>query len=492
MVGKVYLVGAGPGDYKLMTLKGWQCLEQADVLIYDRLVSPVFLNAVSEKCELIYVGKAANNHTLPQPEINDLLVQKAKEGKCVVRLKGGDPYVFGRGGEEGEAVVAQGIDLEVVPGISSAIGGLAYAGIPITHRDCASSFHVMTAHLKDGSNDLDWATLAKLNGTLVFLMGAKSLDKISSGLIKAGKSTETPVALVHRASTPQQQVATTTLKEMADVHAVSPVLIVIGDVVKLQEKLNFFEKKELFGKNIMVTRARKQSMMLVDRLSELGANVIEVPTIEIVPLPRQEALESEIKQLGRYQYVVFTSVNAVELFFAKLTEMGYDARSLASAQVVAIGKQTVKALSLEGIKADIVPELATLEGLAARLKSFVKETDHILIPKAKKTRPVLKEQLCACITEVVLYETKIDTSQKEKIIDDLNQGMVDYLTFSSSSTVENFIQLIGADYQGLMGHVKIFSLGPITTQTIEAAGLTVYKEAKEPLINAMVEQLKEG
>lgn len=491
MAGKVYLVGAGPGDYKLMTLKGWQCLEQADVLIYDRLVNPMFLNVVRKNCELIYVGKASHNHTRLQTEINDLLVQKAKEEKCVVRLKGGDPYVFGRGGEEGEAVVAHGIDLEVVPGISSAIGGLAYAGIPITHRDYASSFHVITAHLKDGSNDLDWKTLAKLNGTLVFLMGAKNLDEISNGLIKAGKSTKTPVALVHRASTPQQQVATTTLKTMADVCATSPVLIVIGDVVKLHEKLNFFEQKALFGKNIMVTRARKQSMRLNDQLLELGANVIEVPTIEIVPLPRQEALELEINRLARYQYVVFTSVNTVDLFFSKLDEMGYDARSLASAQVVAIGKQTVKALSLQGIKADVVPELATLEGLAMRLKPLVKQTDHILIPKAKKTRPVLKAQLCACITEVVLYETKIDTSQKEKIMDYLNQGMVDYVTFSSSSTVENFIQIVGADYQSLMGRVKIISIGRITTQTIEEAGLSVYKEAKEPLIEAMVEQLKE-
>jgi uroporphyrinogen III methyltransferase/synthase len=492
MVGKVYLVGAGPGDYKLMTLKGWECLKQADVLVYDRLVNSVFLNAVRENCELIYVGKKSNNHTLPQSEINALLVKKAKEGKCVVRLKGGDPYVFGRGGEEGEAMVAHGIDFEVVPGISSAIGGLAYAGIPITHRDCASSFHVITAHLKNERKELDWDTLAKLDGTLVFLMGANSLNEISKGLIKAGKSTGTPVALVHRASTPKQYVEITTLEEMVEAYAESPVLIVIGDVVNLHEKLNFFEKKPLFGKNVMVTRARKQSMTLVDRLLELGANVIEVPTIEIVPLPSKEELGVEINQLALYQYIVFTSVNTVDIFFSKLDEMRYDARSLAGVQVVAIGKQTAKALSMKGIKADIVPELATLEGLVTRLTPLVKQTDRILIPKAKKTRPVLKEQLPASITEVVLYETRMDTIQKGKIVDYFNQELVDYLTFSSSSTVENFIQLIGADYQDLVGRVKIISLGPITTQTIEKAGLTVYKEAREPLIDAMVELLKEG
>jgi len=487
--GKVYLVGAGPGDPKLMTLKGLECLRKAEVLVYDRLVNPRYLKEVPESCLLIFAGKASSNHTLPQEEINRILLEQAKGGKVVVRLKGGDPYVFGRGGEEGEVLNAHGIPFEVVPGVTSAIGGLAYAGIPITHRNCASSFHVITAHLKNGSRELEWDSLAKLNGTLVFLMGAKSIHEISQGLMKAGKAGATPVAFVHQASTPNQHVDVTTLEEMVKVPAISPVLIVIGDVVNLREKLNFFEEKPLFGKNVAVTRARKQNSSFANQLAELGAHVIEVPTIKVMPRSDQQPLKTEIQKLDTYQYVIFTSINTVEIFFKVLSQLGKDSRHLASNRVVAIGKQTAASLIKHGIKADLVPEVATLEGMVDLLKPLVREADHLLLPKAKVARTVLTDHLPGTLTEVELYETQLDDSSKEVILDHLNGDGLDYLTFSSSSTVLNFIRLVGKESLSQLEQTKIFSLGPITSATIKEAGLALYEETREPLMAAMLESL---
>ena len=491
-MGKVYLIGAGPGDYKLMTLKGLEHIRDAEVLVYDRLVSPRHLKEVPVDCELVYVGKASSNHTLPQEEINEILVKWAKMGKKVVRLKGGDPYVFGRGGEEGEFLVSHGIEVEVIPGITSAIGGLTFAGIPITHRRYASSFHVISAHLKNGLRELDWHSLAKLNGTLVFLMGARSLNEISSGLIKAKKPKATPVALIYSATMPRQHVDITTLAEMVRMEVKSPVLIVIGDVVNLRDKLSFFENKPLFGKNIVVTRARAQSTPLVDRLADLGANVIEVPTIKVVPLPDQQILKAELMQLANYQYLIFTSVNTVKIFFKVLAELGKDSRSLAPVKIVVIGKQTGKCLEEYGIKADFMPKLATLEGMVETLKSVLKSTDRILLPKAKMARTVLTDMLAGLFTEINLYETRIDTSSKNEILESLNNETIDYITFSSSSTVHNFVRLIGDEHFDKLHQAKLISLGPITSQAIKEVGLGVYKETKEPFIDAMVELLKES
>ena len=262
MKGKVYLVGAGPGDYKLLTLKGLECIKKADVIVYDRLANKNYLKEAKENCEFIYVGKASSNHTLPQDDINRVIADKAKEGKIVTRLKGGDPYVFGRGGEEGELLKEEGIEFEVVPGITSAIGGLCYAGIPITHRDYASSFHVITGHLRDDDKEnpeINWNALANTNGTLVFLMGVANLQKISSNLIKEGKSKDTPVALISWATRSNQRVITSTLENVYETavreNVKPPTLIAVGDVVELRDKLNFFESKPLFGKNVLVTRS---------------------------------------------------------------------------------------------------------------------------------------------------------------------------------------------------------------------------------------------
>ena len=307
MKGKVYLVGAGPGDYKLLTLKGLDCIREADVIVYDRLANVNYLKEAKSNCEFIYVGKASSQHTLPQEEINRVIADKAKEGKIVTRLKGGDPYVFGRGGEEGEVLKAEGIDFEVVPGITSAIGGLCYAGIPITHRDHASSFHVVTGHLRadDKENpEINWNALANTGGTLVFLMGVANLKKISENLIKEGKSKDTPVALISWATRPNQRVIISTLDEVHETavreKVKPPTLIVVGSVVNLRETLNFFENKPLFGKNIMVTRSRTQSSSLVEKIMDLGGNPIEIPTIKIEKIENIMSLEQEIRQLTDY------------------------------------------------------------------------------------------------------------------------------------------------------------------------------------------------
>ena len=306
MKGKVYLVGAGPGDYKLLTLKGLECIKKADVIVYDRLANKNYLKEAKENCEFIYVGKASSNHTLPQDDINRVIADKAKEGKIVTRLKGGDPYVFGRGGEEGELLKEEGIEFEVVPGITSAIGGLCYAGIPITHRDYASSFHVITGHLRDDDKEnpeINWNALANTNGTLVFLMGVANLQKISSNLIKEGKSKDTPVALISWATRSNQRVITSTLENVYETAVMEnvkpPTLIAVGDVVELRDKLNFFESKPLFGKNVIVTRSRTQSSSLVSKISDLGGNPIEVPTIKIEKIENNIALENEIKNYNK-------------------------------------------------------------------------------------------------------------------------------------------------------------------------------------------------
>ena len=349
MKGKVYLVGAGPGDYKLLTLKGLECIKKADVIVYDRLANSNYLKEAKSNCEFIYVGKASSNHTLPQEDINRVIADKAKEGKIVTRLKGGDPYVFGRGGEEGQLLKEEGIDFEVIPGITSAIGGLCYAGIPITHRDHASSFHVVTGHLRDDykeNPEINWNALANIRGTIVFLMGVANLKKISENLIKEGKSKDTPVALISWATRYNQRVITSTLEDVYETavreNVKPPTLIAVGSVVELRDTLNFFEKKPLFGKNIMVTRSRTQSSSIVEKIMDLGGNPIEIPTIKIEKIENNTELENEINNIRDYTYLVLTSKNAVEIFFDKLEEMNLDTRALANLKVCAIGSATAK------------------------------------------------------------------------------------------------------------------------------------------------------
>lgn len=498
MSGKVYLVGAGVGDPELMTVKAKRLLQEADVLIYDQLANKVMLNETSDTCEKIFVGKMSSNHTLTQDEINDLIVEKGRSGKCIVRLKGGDPYVFGRGGEEGEILRQAGISFEVVPGITSAIGGLAYAGIPITHREDASDFHIYTGHFKDDERAFDFNTIAKLTGTLVFLMGVKNIEKIMNGLISGGKNPKTPVAIIRKASYPDQETWTGTLdalQSMKEKHQIKPpCLIVIGDVVKRRESLNFFEEKPLFGEKIVVTRSRAQSSRLVQEVTRLGGEVIEVPSIKINPIA-PEKLDKEIETVSKYQYIVLTSENGVNVFFDRVEALGYDARCFGSTKFVAIGSGTARALKTYGIKADIVPERYVGEEVVAAMKPHVKAEDHILVPRAKEARPFIVDALSgiAHVTEVKTYETELEIDQElESLKEAVGHPESLNLTFTSSSTVRNFVEICNQNKieTSKFEHSKIYSIGPVTSETIGSFGLSVTKEATEYTIDGIIDLLK--
>lgn len=495
MSGKVFLVGAGPGDYKLITLKGLECIQVADVIVYDRLASPQLLNYKKETCELIYVGKESSNHTKTQDEINEIICEKALEGKIVTRLKGGDPYVFGRGGEEGLHLIERGVDVEVIPGITSAIGGLAYAGIPITHRDYASSFHVITGHLKDENKELNWEVLGKLKGTLVFLMGMSELKNITDKLIENGMLVDTPVAVINWATTHKQKVATGTLMDIYEITTreglTSPSIIVVGEVVKLREELRFFETKPLHGKKVLVTRARAQSSKLTEKIYDLGGTPIEFPVIKIKDLSSDPSLCNEIKKVKDYNYVIFTSQNGVRLFFDRMFSLGLDGRHLSKAKIVAIGKITAAELEKYHLHADIIPEKYVAEGIYEELVDHITSEDRILIPRAKESRDFLVEELSklCVVKELKIYETILgegmESKEEMKIM--LERSEIDYITFTSSSTVKNLIKMI--DGPELLRGKKLISIGPITSQTICDFGLEVYKEALEYDIDGLVQVL---
>ncbi len=494
MKGKVYLVGAGPGDYKLMTIKGMECIQKADVLIYDNLINREYLKEVKKDCELIYVGKKSSDHTLSQEGINNLIKDKALEGKIVTRLKGGDPYVFGRGGEEGQVLNSYGVDFEVVPGITSAIGGLCYAGIPITHRDYASSFHIVTGHLRDDdkeSKDIDWNALAKINGTLVFLMGVSNIKKICDNLINEGKEKTTPVAFITYATRKNQRVITTNLQnayEDSQIHNLkSPSLIVVGDVVSLRKELNFFEKKPLYGKNVMVTRSRSQNSSLVNKLNELGASPIEVPTIEIKKIEENLELEKAITNIKDYTYLIFSSQNAVEIFFEKLNEINLDTRVLGNLKICAIGCQTSSEIKKYGIITDIIPKRFIAESLFEELEKVLTKNDKVLIPRAKNSRDLLINKIgeICDIDEVITYESTLDKSNKDLIIENIDD--VDYITFTSSSIVNNFVSIV-EDINKIKDK-KIISIGPVTSNTIRENNLEVYLESKNATIDSMIETI---
>lgn len=496
MEGKVYLVGAGPGDYKLITLKGLECIRKSDVIVYDRLANSNYLKEAKPDCEFIYAGKESSNHVLSQEDINKIISDKAKEGKVVTRLKGGDPYVFGRGGEEAEILVNEGIDFEVIPGITSAIGGLCYAGIPITHRDHASSFHVITGHLRDDqSKTINWNALANNKGTLVFLMGVSNLESISNNLIKEGKDKNTPVALISWATRHNQRVVTTNLENVYEVakneNVKSPTLIVVGSVVELREKLNFFEKKPLFGKNIIVTRSRTQNSILVEKINDLGGNPIEIPTIKTEKIENNLVLETEIKEISKYTYLILTSKNGVDIFFDKLSEMGLDCRVLSNLKICAVGSSTSDELKKRGIIADIVPKRFVAESLYEELEKKINKEDKVLIPRAQNARDYLVNKLSEICTvkEVHTYRTVVDTNRKEKILDILNSKEIDYITFTSSSTVKNFIEIIGRENINLLEGIKVISIGPITGDTINDLGIGCYKESDVCTVNGVVDTI---
>ncbi len=487
--GKVYLVGAGPGDPDLITVKGRDCLEKADVIIYDHLASGKLLRHARQDAETIYVGKQEGCHTLPQEEMNRLMITKAKEGHTVVRLKGGHPFIFGRGGEEAEALVEAKVPFEVVPGITSAIAAPAYAGIPLTHRKYAASVGFVTGH-EDPSkrqSTVDWSKLATGVSTLVILMGVKNLAKIVERIVAAGRDRKTPVALVRWGTTPQQTTLVGTLEtivEKANAAGLSPpVAIVIGEVVRLRETLNWFEKKPLFGKTVVVTRTRAQASELVACLSALGAECLECPTIRVVPPEDWAPLDAAIDRLKTYDWLVLTSVNGVSFFFDRLFERGKDVRALGHVRTVTIGPATAKRLRDFGVHSDIMPKTYRAESVIEAFKSEEMQGKRVLLPRAKEARPILPvevRKMGATVDEVPAYQTEPVRDNVDSLIHLLDGHSIDMVTFTSSSTVRNFRALFPDErFEGLMQGVVVATIGPITTDTARELGFHVDVEAEE-------------
>ncbi|MCK8060521.1 MULTISPECIES: uroporphyrinogen-III C-methyltransferase [unclassified Fusibacter] len=490
---KVYLVGAGCGDPELITVKGKRLLEMCDAVVYDRLANPELLALVSDSAVKIYVGKEAANHALTQDEINQLLVDLAGSHKHIVRLKGGDPYVFGRGGEEGVKLRENKIDFEVVPGITSAIGGLAYAGIPITHRSYASSFHVITGHLKEDELDHDWAAIAKYEGTLVFLMGLSNLERITGHLMGGGKDPSTPVALVQWASHNKQKKLIGTLEDITQKNRSaglsSPCLIAVGEVINAHDTLDWFTSKPLFGRTVAVTRARDQASDLVFKLKALGASAVEVPTIKIVPR-NEEALEVKLNSLKEYTHLVFTSQNGVKYFFEGLKRVGKDTRALGDMKIIAIGSQTAGALEHHGVIADLVPSVYVTEALVDLLKPQLKSADKLLVARAMNARKELITglgSLCE-VEEILIYESVAEELNEDQIE---ALSICDAITFTSASTVKHFFNQLGDKALDYLSSKKVVAIGPVTGDTLKGFGFKAFDMPGTYTIDGMVDRLSQ-
>jgi uroporphyrinogen III methyltransferase/synthase len=497
--GIVFLVGAGPGDPGLISVRGAKLLEHADVVVYDYLANKRLLNYCPHEAELIYVGKKAASHTMSQEQINALLVELGRKGKRVVRLKGGDPYVFGRGGEEGEALRAAGVAFGVVPGITAAIAAPCYAGIPVTHRDFNSSFTLITGHEKDDDDvsDIEWPVIAKLP-CVAFYMGARALPSICRTLIEHGMDPTTPAATIQWGTRPQQRTVVATVADLprrvAEAGVGAPAITIIGRVVSMRDTLNWFERRPLFGRTIVVTRTRQQASELSNKLEELGAQVIEAPTIELVPPPSWEEVDRALREV--FDWVIFTSANAVTHAKRRLLEIGLDARAFGGAKVAAIGDATARAVVEElCLKVDLCPDSFVAEALADALaaKNEIGGKRHLLL-HADIARAVLRERLqqagSALVCDVAIYGTKRAAVLPPELLEALAEKRVGWITFTSSSTARNFAELLGKDYRAALQDVSLASIGPITTTALRELGLNATIEANpsniEGLVNAMM------
>ncbi|MCX5807700.1 MAG: uroporphyrinogen-III C-methyltransferase [Proteobacteria bacterium] len=490
-MGKVYLVGAGPGNPELITLRGLELIKGADVIIYDYLINKDLLSFAGKDTELIYVGKKASCHELPQADINVLLVKKAKEKGIIVRLKGGDPFMFGRGGEEAEFLAENRIDFEIVPGVTSAISAPAYAGIPLTHREYASSVAFITGH-EDASkteSTIRWNALAHGCDTLVFLMGIKNLKDIKENLIKAGKDPCTPACVIQWGTLPEQKVVSANLKEI-DISAKTagikpPGIIVVGNVAGLRKNLQWFEKKPLFGKKIAVTRPPHQSTKFGSLLMEKGARVIYMPTIEIEPIDPNKALLRAFKRIGKYCCIIFTSVNGASIFFDNLFKTGMDTRALHNITILPIGDATASFLRTFGIIPDFIPEQFTSEGIIHVLKDMKVKGNVFLLPRAKDARNVIvdyiKNQGGRCDV-IPLYKTALPKTPL------LPAEKTDIITFTSSSTVSNFLKIYG---RKALSNTLIASIGPITTGTLRKNNIEVHIESVKYDIKGLAEAIEQ-
>lgn len=491
--GKVYLVGAGPGDFGLITLKGLKAIEQADVLVYDRLINANLIYRAPAACEKIYVGKQAANHALPQDQINELLYQKAAAGQTVVRLKGGDPYVFGRGGEEGIYLVERGIPAEVIPGVTSCIAGPAYAGIPVTHRGCASSFHVFTGNFKDRLRGLNFPNLAALEGTLIFLMGFGNLPYITQGLIDAGKPASTPAAVISHATTGAQQTVCGTLadieQKVKNAGLAPPAITVVGGVVKCRGHLNFFEPNPRPG--VLILRDARQSSPFAKMLQQAGFRPVTCPVIRIEPLGLTAELQDAIANISRYTWLVFTSPNGPTLFFRQFLAAGGDLRQLAGLKFAAIGRATAANLQKTGFRADYIPNKQVSDSLAAGLAEQLKANDCVLLPRSAIADNNMAPALAAkChVDDVPLYNTVIQTACRDELKTLLTSGEVRYIPFTSASTVDGFYQAVGGDLSILSG-VKCAAIGPVTARRMRDLGITPGLTASEHSLDGVLAVLK--
>jgi uroporphyrinogen III methyltransferase/synthase len=469
------------------------------VIIYDYLASPALLNDARESAHLIYVGKKGGDHTLSQDEINSLIVEKARSGGIVCRLKGGDPFIFGRGGEEAEVLFKAGLPFEIVPGVTSAIAAAAYAGIPLTHRKLASTLAFITGHEDPEKEEtgINWSSLASGIGTLVFFMGVKNLPHITRNLIDHGKPANTPVALIQWGTTSSQKTVTGTLESIVEkarsAGIKAPAIIVVGDVVHLRKKLKWFETRPLLGKRIVVTRARQQASDLVGLLSDLGAACLEYPTIKIMPSADARPLKNAAEKLNVYDWVVFTSVNGVIYFFEQLFAAGKDVRALGHLKTAAIGPATAEKLREFGLISDIVPKTYRAESLVEAFKAEQLTGKKILLPRAKEARPILMKELKrmgAEVEEVPAYETLKVTENIDDLVQQLENRQIDLITFTSSSTVKNFKALLPAEkFTKLIQGVTIASIGPITSDTATALGFDVRITADSFTITGLVEAI---
>ncbi|MCX6344884.1 MAG: uroporphyrinogen-III C-methyltransferase [Armatimonadetes bacterium] len=487
---KVYLVGAGPGDPGLLTIKGLECVRKADVVVYDRLAHPSILTEAKPDAELIYVGKAFSAHTMKQEDINALLVEKAREGKIVTRLKGGDPFVFGRGGEEAETLHEAGIPFEIVPGITSAIAVPAYAGIPVTHRGLCATLGIITGHEDPtkGESHIKWDKIATGIDTLVFLMGVENLPNIVKGLTENGRCPSTPVALIRWGTRSEQETLIGTLENIVELvkeaNFKSPAVTVIGEVVNLREKLQWFDNKPLFGKRVLVTRTRDQASALSELLREHGAEPIEFPVIKICPMTEPTPFEAQ-----NYDWLLFTSANAVHMALKQLISSGQDIRALAGPKIGAIGPKTAEALAELGLRVDFTPTEFVAEAVVDQFPENP-SGKHILILCALEAREVLPEKLTkrgALVDIAPVYRTEIENSSAHSIREMLLSGEIDIITFTSSSTVTNLITLIGEEAaKSLPASVQIACIGPITAQTAAENGLKPSIVAEDYTVEGLV------
>ncbi len=516
--GTVYLIGAGPGDPGLITVKGRSILERADIVVYDRLAHPSLLQYAKPDAELIFVGKSSAHHAMPQGEINRVLVERALSGKSVARLKGGDPFVFGRGGEEAEHCKAHDVPFVVVPGVTSAIAAPAYAGIPVTHRDAASSFAIITGHERDDRGEAgtreagaaegrrNWSHIAHAGDTLIFLMGVEALTEITARLCENGRAPSTPVALVQWGTWPAQRVVVGTLEtivaEAKSSGITPPAVCVVGDVVNLRSKLQWWDDRDfwpLFGRRILVTRAREQASGLAESLRAEGADPVVFPTIQITPIPENESLARAVSNVRTYDWLVFTSVNAVGPFSQALADHNLDARALAGCKIAAIGPATADVVrSLLGIVADFVPSSAVAESLVEEWPHKDLSGCRVLLPRAAQARDVIPDGLIsmgASVDVIPAYRTVPPETEATELRNLLLARKLDALTFTASSTVHNFVDALHLQAEpellDAVNSATIAAIGPVTAQSLRDYGLVPSIVAGTHTIPGLVEALKQ-